>query len=596
MKDRAQQRQGRPTLDLIEESVHLVRTAPPSALMFYYLGTLPFVLGGLFFWAEMSRSPFAAQTQGPAAFGLALLFVWMKFCQALYGRHLGAHLAQDSPSRLTFRQAAPVLARQAALHGTGLFLLPLLLVAALPFPWTFAVYQNFTVLGATDPDNPVPLVKRAIRQAGLWPSQNIYLHLIGSGFALVVFANWATVLFLLPYLLKTLLGVETIFTRSGWALLNTTFFATALGLTYLSIDPLIKSAYALRCFYGQALESGADLKAELRRLRRPVAAAALAVMCACCSFPEIATAANHATRHPAVQDMVLRTAEPASGGEAQAGSRKPAQERESPESAVQGPPFVLDSTTVQGRELERAIRNVLSQRKFAWRMPRERAAKTESEPGPITRFFADLGETIGKAVVGAVERIGDILRKLFQPRWRLNPSTPGYGWIVSLQLLLYALLAAALAGLVYLIYRYWRGKRSAGAVIVSQPVLATLDLTQEHVAADELPEEGWAQMARDLAERGEFRLALRAWYLASLAYLANCQLITLAQFKSNLEYERELRRRAHALPSLLSLFDENLAVLERVWYGRHAVDAQDVHRFTANLEQMKTAHTTGGVL
>jgi hypothetical protein len=465
----------------------------------------------------------------------------------------------------------------------------------LPFPWTFAVYQNFTVLGATDLDHPVPLVKRAIRQAGLWPSQNIYLHLIGAGFALVVFANWATVLFLVPYLLKTLLGVETIFSRSGWALLNTTFFAATLGLTYLSIDPIIKSAYALRCFYGQALESGADLKAELRRLCRPAAAAALAVMCACCLLPEIATAANHVTNHPSVQEMVLRAAQPDFGGEAQTAPRKPAQERESQETSVQGSPIGLDSTTVRGRELEGAIQSVLSQRKYAWRMPRESAPKKESEPGLIARFFADLGETIRKTLVGAIEWIGDIFRKLFQPRWRLNPSNPGYGWIVSLQLLLYVLLAAALAGLVYLIYRYWRGKRSAGAVIVSQPVRSTLDLTQDHVAADELPEDGWAQMARELAERGEFRLALRAWYLASLAYLANCQLITLAQFKSNLEYERELRRRAHALPRLLSLFDENLAVLERVWYGRHAVDAQEVRRFTANLEQMKTAHSTGGV-
>jgi hypothetical protein len=595
MKHRPQPRQGKPTLDLIEESVHLVRTAPPVALTWYYVGSLPFVLGGLFYWAEMSRSPFAVQTHAPGAFGLALLFAWMKFCQALYGRHLCAHLAHHSAPRLTFRQAARVMANQAAFHATGLFLLPVLFVAALPFPWSFAVYQNFTVLGASDPDNSTPPLKRAIDQASLWRLQNVYLHLAGSGFALAVFLNWATVLYLVPNLLKTLLGIETVFSRSGWVLLNSTFFAAAVGLTYLSVDPLIKSAYALRCFQGQALESGADLQAELRRLRRSASAAVLVLMSVFCLTPEPALAADHSRPHP-VLETGFEAAETERGPATQGPRLAPAQEPPLPGTAVQGAPMGTAPINVQARELERAIGNVLSQRKYAWRMPRERAPKAKSEPGLFARFFADLGETIKKGMIRAIEWLGDMLRRIFQPRWRLNPSTPGYGWMVSLQLLLYVLLAAAVGACLYLIYRHWRSRHGAGPLILSQPIQPAPDLTHEHVAPDELPEDGWVRMGRELMAQGEFRLALRAWYLASLAHLANRRLITLAQFKSNLEYERELRRRAHSLPQLLTLFDENLGVLERVWYGRHPADAEDVRRFVANLELMRAAHSNGGAL
>jgi hypothetical protein len=50
-------------------------------------------------------------------------------------------------------------------------------------------------------------------------------------------------------------------------MLNTTFFATAFWLTYLCVDPIAKAVYVLRCFYGESLRSGEDLKAELRNFQ-----------------------------------------------------------------------------------------------------------------------------------------------------------------------------------------------------------------------------------------------------------------------------------------------------------------------------------------
>jgi hypothetical protein len=97
------------------------------------------------------------------------------------------------------------------------------------------------------------------------------------------------------------------------------------------------------------------------------------------------------------------------------------------------------------------------------------------------------------------------------------------------------------------------------------------------------------RLASELLERGEPRLALRALYLGSLAHLASRNLVTLARFKSNRDYERELQRRSHAIPGLLPAFQENVSALEATWYGRHPVDQDLVARFRDNFQQMKGA-------
>ena len=100
------------------------------------------------------------------------------------------------------------------------------------------------------------------------------------------------------------------------------------------------------------------------------------------------------------------------------------------------------------------------------------------------------------------------------------------------------------------------------------------------------------KLARELLERGELRLAMRAFYLASLAHLAGRNLISLAKFKSNRDYERELRRRGHSFPDLLSVFGETVSVFDRIWYGLHEVNGELVQQFAANVERIKRGGST----
>jgi hypothetical protein len=155
--------------------------------------------------------------------------------------------------------------------------------------------------------------------------------------------------------------------------------------------------------------------------------------------------------------------------------------------------------------------------------------------------------------------------------------------------LLYALIAAGAATVAILLYRLWRNRIRRPTAAVAEPIQPALDVADERLGADQLPEEGWMKLARELMERGELRLAMRAFYLASLAHLAERNLITLARFKSNRDYLRELDRRGHSLPEMLARFADNVSVFDRTWYGRHEINAALLNDFVANVERISSS-------
>lgn len=142
-----QKQEGKNPFELIEEAFHLLRLAPGAALSHYYLGSLPFVLGLLFFWSDMSRSAFAEQRLTAGAFALSLLYLWMKCWQAVFARHLLARLCGEPAPRWSWRRLERIARAQIILQPSGLFLIAVGLVILLPFGWIYAFYQNVTALG-----------------------------------------------------------------------------------------------------------------------------------------------------------------------------------------------------------------------------------------------------------------------------------------------------------------------------------------------------------------------------------------------------------------------------------------------------------------
>jgi len=539
---RAARRQSeKSALELIEEAVHLLRRSPAGTLATYYAGSLPFVLAWLYFWTDMSRSPFASEHLAGGALGTAALFIWMKVCHCIFAQRLQAVVKGEPTLHMSRSLLRRLCISQTALQTSGLFLMPLALVLVLPFGWSYAFYQSLTALDDGETTQVRNLIKQAAQQATLSPKQNHLLLAILFGFAFFVFLNWSILGLVLPGLVKSLIGVESVFSRSAFSLLNTTFFAVMFGLTYLSVDPILKSCYVLRCFYGQSRQSGADLMAELKLENRRLARDALG----------------------AVLALALL--------QASAGAAEPS-------------PSGVSGKGISAAELDRAIDKVLQQQKYTWRMPREKLEDTSSKEGLVDRFV----KRVRQWLRSVREWIVEWLQKLFKRRsTSASGSSSGYGWIFTLQVLLYALSAAVIAALVILLYRIWKGRRLPPVVVASEAIQPAPDLTDENVGVEQLPEDGWIKLGRELFERGELRLALRAFYLASLAHLAARNLISPAKHKSNRDYERELRRRGHSLPEVLSMFGDNVQIFDRIWYGLHEANHELVQQFLRRVEQIR---------
>jgi hypothetical protein len=252
-------------LQILDEAVYLLRSAAGRLLPAYYIGSLPFVLGLLYFWADMSHSADAHQYLGISSLGVAMLFVWMKCWQAAFARRIRSHVLMNAAGAGQKIDFPKRIAVQTILHATAFGVLPAASVLVLPLGWCYAFYQNVT---AAPPDHSASL--RAVwrfawQQARLWPRQNHILLAVMSLFSLAVIINLALAVFILPHLVKKFLGIDVMFTLSGIHAMNTTFWAVVLALSYLCLDPILKAAYALRCYYGESLKTGTDIETELKQ-------------------------------------------------------------------------------------------------------------------------------------------------------------------------------------------------------------------------------------------------------------------------------------------------------------------------------------------
>lgn len=521
-------------VELLEQATALLRQAPLDTLACYYLGTVPFMLVLLWFWADMSRSADADQRLAGGALALSILFIWMKVWQSRFSGRLLMQLggAAELPS------ITGSVMVQGGLQPWAFIILPLAGLVTLPFGWCYAFFQNITVLGGPD----WRTVQRKARQLSLlWPGQNHLLLALLSLIFLVLFANIAVGVYFLPHLLKSLFGIETIFTLSNRMLLNSTFWAAIVVMAQLCLDPLVKACYVLRCHYGESLSSGADLRAQIKTVAERAALPVFLVAFSC----------------------VICGSQP----------------------AFAAAPVVEPQQQLQQRaaRLDRSVEQVIKDPRFAWRLPREHHQLEKRElPGfmqSIITWIQDTAVTVGGWIGDAIKWL---FKKLPKPSFSGGKHNWGGNFSDIALLLMYVLLALLLCFGAIFAWRRLRRTPKPEAELPMHTLQITPDLHDESVIASELTEERWLALARELLEKGELRLGLRALYLATLAALADAKLVTIARCKTNHDYERELLRFSHAMPRLSEAFSLNLRIFEAAWYGMHLPDDETVRSYLDN--------------
>ncbi|MGB8355530.1 MAG: DUF4129 domain-containing protein [Chthoniobacteraceae bacterium] len=558
-------RKSKPAIDLIEEAIHLLRIAPGTVHVLYYAGSVPFVLALLHFWSDMSRGAYAYNRIGGDSLTLGLMFVWMKCWHAASASKLRAFLSGSddvtSSGVINPYQPLPTLtgsapARhwspdriirlvtlQAAIQPTALFIRPLALLVTIPYGWTRAFYENAVIL-ADGAEGLRDLCSKAKRQAFLWPSQNhmalIYMWLFGT----VVWLNIAVLLWTAPQLLKMFTGIETAFTRSPYAAFNTTFVATSVAFAYLFVNPVTKCIYVLRCFYGESVHTGDDLRLEMRRATAVIVSVVALFLC-------------------------------------------------TPAGAIASPQEKPASAQVEPSALDSSIDRVLKRDEFAWRLPRQDPPKTEAGEGFLSRFFEDVGRTFSEWFKPVKKWIKELAQKLRD--WMISRHTPedsgspSFGNLKEvLNTILWGLCVLIIALIGWLV---WKNRRSfrKRIQVSAEPITAVPDLNSETILASQLPEDEWLKLAREMMEKGERRLAVRAFYLATLAHLGLRELIGIARYKSNRDYQRELIRRARTRIDLLEAFGQSMSVFEGVWYGSHQATDELLAQFTERFNRIRTS-------
>lgn len=568
-------------LDISDEAVHLLRQSP-GALAVYGVAALPFALGLLYFWGEMSYGADAQQRLPAYALFLTLLFAWMKAGQPVYARMLTGRLA-GTHDPWTRRRLVRMAVNQAILQPTGLIVLPLALLLLLPFGWCCAYYQNLTVLD-DGREGIVHLSRQAWRQARLWPRQNhvciwllsplmlllaglctlvvwpvlaatapfwtltlfMFAGLVGAllivaaaPLGILLWGNILIAIYMIPQLLHALLGVELPITQTGAAGWGSTAAMVALALTVLAMDPIFKAAYVLRCFEGVSLRTGDDLRGALRRLGPPIRRSVLAGLLFAAGLGAVPANAQEAPAPPPVSPQAL----------------------------------------------EEAIHGTLQQREYRWRFPREFEFADGESQGYLAGFLRRLNETLKAGVERMAEILGDFLRWLGD---RMpSPSAPGprstgIDWTGALESILWVLTAVLAVTALALVLRMWLSNRKT--VVEAVPAApAPVDLTDENLGAEALPEEDWLRLAQDMAAQGQWRLAVRAMHLAMIVRLSSLALVRLARHKTNRDYTRELRRRAHAEQQALRAWQYGMSLFERIWYGRYEATQHE-------LTQMRRAY------
>ena len=518
---------------LLEEGAVLLRQVPAAAWACHLLGTGPFVLAFVRFWAVFSGGSARADLFG-WAFLLSGLHVWMRVWQSRFGailldvRHARAVSAW---SLAEWRRAAV----NQLLYGMPCFvgMVPAA-VMMIPFGWMLAFYQNLAV-SAHEADG----AGRAWGAARYAPLQN---HLLIGGLSagwMVLFFNVFAVLCMLPFAIRWLVPVEWVFMRNSFWFLNSTFLCAAVSFTYLLFDPLVKAVYALRVFYGLSCATGEDLRTDWRRLRA-ASAVALALVLA-------------------------------------AGAARAAPQSDALAAAVEAVPVVAVAPpdgAVGAGALESALAAAADDARYVWRRPVD---LVPHDGGWFERNIVAPIEKLMKRVGQWLEKVSEFFRKLSsRDDMTSGRTSSGSGGISQSALWWCIAVAVALAGglLLFMLWRLRRQKAGVGQAVAVRQAAATPDVSDESVTAEVLPEDEWLRLVDRFCAEGEYRKAARACFLACLACLAKRDWIALRRSKTNADYLREMRRRARGRVFDERPFCDAVGLFEAGWYGEHPVTAE----------------------
>ena len=138
-------------IEVIEEAIHVLRGAGVRAVVLAGTGAIPFALGMLLFWRDMTHFSRNAELCARDSFLLVVLLLWMNVWRGVFASTLHAQLT-GAPATAS-AGFTRLLGVHLLLGNCKLLLMPLAVMTVLPLPRVVAFFRIATTLAAVDRDD-----------------------------------------------------------------------------------------------------------------------------------------------------------------------------------------------------------------------------------------------------------------------------------------------------------------------------------------------------------------------------------------------------------------------------------------------------------
>ena len=313
--------------------------------------------------------------------------------------------------------------------------------------------------------------------------------------------------------------------RAGSHIFNWGTVGVAAALAWLVIDPLLDAVYVLRCFYGESLTTGEDLRATLRRT------AAVVVM-----LLALLPAARAQTNSP--------------------------------------------TQSIDPVKLDRSIDEVIHRREFTWRVPRPAGALPQGRWVNWVRSAADL-------VHRAWDYVKRVIEEWLKQNPEKDSAGNGAPVTRRMLELLIALVVALIVGAAVAFYlRRRKTVVAAKSVSAADPPSISETIRSPPIRCPKLLAR---QLADEWLAQGDCRLAMRALYLAGLNYLGSVAWFPSVNGKAASTIAASWSAGRDRNPDVHPCLPPTIAQFEQIWYGLHTANREMVVGFAAGLARIKRA-------
>jgi hypothetical protein len=555
------------SLEALERGFALFRSTFVREAWRYYAGSAPLVLCFISMWVvngqiRLSDDVLLMEAALFAASYLLRVCVVASYMQRVRERAFGAPTSKP----------VGAIAQAAAVGRLLLWKITLTagaLVALLTFAgasWFYCACQ-FASLEAGEDGAERHSMRGCLALASHWFGSSVLLFLMLFPFWIAVWLNGLIIAMLVPQLLHSILGVNTLLsTPVGlFALIHSSaFWLSLFAGAWLALDPIVKCSFVVVYQHLRSRSEGDDLRGLLASLPREQQKKAQMM-----AFAEAGT--------KLIGAIVVLVAILAGVPQAvRAEQTSPAPNRAE---------TVADLARLARIQQLRQALDVESRRAiYRWH-----DAEHLSPPNWFDKLLAKIGRGIERAWNAFVE----FLRKLW-PRGlnlSLGNDTSGHWQLKDLRMWLWliAILTLAAGGVLV----WLRRRRETPSLSIPQTIAPLPDLS-EGALASVRSEDEWFALAGRLEGEGELRFALRAAYFGLLAGLAQRQWLTIRRDRTNREYldefTRRWRRRPQAAVESRAEIPEklrgSLRQFDRVWYGFHVLTPEAVTAYRQDQREL----------